>query len=246
MSRGRHRASRTGNATAAKRISTTHVLKSAKMIVTPMASRLPSETDIKHFWEWFESAAARISDSLASGDEPDGLAAQVEALGVPGWELGGGADGEAVLALSPEGDPDVWTLTQRIVAFAPHLPGWSFLAARPCKPGVFEFSLSTNDGEYGIDARPWNYVLFRYPDSMFDIVVEQTNLSSISAENRECAAWMVLDSILGEEQSMLTFSGVEAVESLPADVAPRRSPIACLKQHLAVLDTEVPENGDRG
>jgi hypothetical protein len=150
-----------------------------------MVSTLPDDSDVLEFWAWFASIADDLADDFMNEALQDALDARLGRLGEVAWELGPGATAENALAISPDGDPDLLPLTQRIVAMAPELRRWEFHPARPARSESMEFLIGTSgDDEIAIDARSWRYVLFEYPDLTFDVVLEQANLADVSDDER--------------------------------------------------------------
>lgn len=104
----------------------------------------------------------------------DELNTRVAELGDVAWELGPGREAPNALTLAPDGNPELLALTKEVVQGAPKITDWEFHWARQPRPAQFEFSLGTEDGSsVDIDARPWRYVLYRFPDGVFDIVLEE-------------------------------------------------------------------------
>ena len=197
---------------------------------------LPHDEKISAFWSWFASIAGRLSENF---DNPVLLAeldAKVSELGDIAWELGPGSREENALAISPDGAAEWLPVTQRIVATAPPIPGWEFHPARPVKEWNLQFAISAAaGGELEIDARPWRYVLFRFPDGTFDVVLEQNNLFDASEEDRFAASVVLLDGLLGEAKRLLRMRDIESVVTLPQDQASKANPVTVLLEHLDSL-----------
>ncbi len=152
------------------------------------------------------------------------------------WEVGPGVEAENALVLTPDGALEQLPTTRRIVAGAPTIPGWEFHSARPPKAWTCEFSIESERGRtIHIDARRWRYVLFRFPDRTFDIVLEQSNLANVSADERYTAAVVLLDGILGEVERLEWIRGIDPVETLSEEHANKTNPIDVLREHLASL-----------
>lgn len=99
-----------------------------------------------------------------------------------------------------------------------------------------EFLIQSDGGdEIAIDARTWRYVLFRFPDKTFDIVIEQENLANVSDDDRYTAAVVLLDALLGEGKRLLWIRNVEPVEALSPEQGKKASRIVVLSEHLDSL-----------
>jgi hypothetical protein len=201
-----------------------------------MASN-PDDSTILAFWAWFASIAERLADDFEDAGLLRELDAKTSALEVV-WELGPGPDGDSVLALSPDGDAARLAVTQRIVAMAPTISGWTFLPARRARPNNLEFELVEDDGtRIEIDARGWRYVLVRLRDQSFDIILETNNLGELGEQHRYAAAIVFLDESLGEERRLRLIADVEPVVALAPSHARSASPVAVLAAHLDSLTT---------
>lgn len=201
-----------------------------------MVSTHPDDKDVLEFWAWFASIADELGDDFTNQALQDALDARLGRFGEIAWELGPGSTAENALAVSPDGDPDLLPLTQRIVAMAPTLPGWEFHPARPARAESLEFSIGTSSGdEIAVDAQSWRYVLFKFPDKTFDIVLEQQNLTDVSDDDRYTAAVVLLDALLGEGKRLLRIREVEPVAALNPEQGKKANPITVLPEHLDSL-----------
>lgn len=195
------------------------------------------QDQVIEFWRWFQT----IANDLAANFENERLVAELDArvsqLGDVLWEIGPGKAEENALIITPDGSRDWVPVTQHIVALAPRVAGWEFHSARPPRDWDMQFSIEGADGTHlDIDARPWRYVLFKYPDNTFDIVIEERNLHSVSDDDRYAAAVVVLDGALGEKRRLALLGGIEAVETLSVECAHKANPIHHLAQHLNSLE----------
>lgn len=197
----------------------------------------PSDAVILGFWSWFEGVAGRLNEDL---DEPgllEALDARVSELGEVVWELGPGSRETNALAISPDGAVEWLAVTQRIVAMAPTLPGWEFHPARQARPStLLRFSVTNPAGRLDIDASDWRYVLVRFADATFDLVLEQSSLLDASEADRYTAAVILLDGLVGEATRLLRIREIECMIALRPDVVSRSNPVSVLADHLASLD----------
>jgi hypothetical protein len=208
-----------------------------------MVSNRPDDKEIHAFWLWFATIADSLGDNFDNASLLHALDAQLLGLGDITWELGPGSKTENMLAISPDGRPELLPLTKHIVSMAPDLPQWEFFPARPAKSASLEFAIIGSSGkEIDIDARPWRYVLFRFPDQTFDLVLEQNNLTKATDDDRYTAAVILLDGLLGEAVRLLRVRDVEPVFSLAFDQEPKASPISALAMHLDLLARDSHSN----
>lgn len=200
-----------------------------------MTSTHPDDAQISEFWAWFSAVAEDLARNLENPRILDELDSRIARLGDLAWELGPGEGARYALAISPDGDRELLPLTLRIVSFAPHLPSWEFLPARRARNPALEFELETDRGELHVDAGSWRYVLYRFPDKTFDLVLEQSNLGEATDEDKYAAAIILLDGLLGEATRLLHVGDIEITSRLALDQEPKASSIASLPAHLESL-----------
>jgi hypothetical protein len=209
--------------------------KSGKNMASIHPNAAP-DAKIAEFWRWFQT----IADDLATNFENERLLAELDArvsqLGDVLWEIGPGKAQENALVITPDGSKEWLPVTQHIVEQAPRISGWEFESARPPRDCDIQFSMEGADGAHlDIDARPWRYVLFKYPDNTFDIVLEQNNLHSLSDDDRYAAAVVLLDGIVGERRRLALLVGIEAVEIFSAEHSREASSMCHFAEHLDSL-----------
>jgi hypothetical protein len=203
---------------------------------------VPNKTEIEAFWAWFATVASTLAMNFEDEALQACLTSRLEQLGSFGWEIGPGRMADNCLAISPDGDVEKLESTRRIVAHAPHVPNWEFLAARPSRTEAISFVISTDAGdELQVDAHDWSYVLYRTPRPQFDISIEQANLANASADERYVAAVVVLDALLGEERRLTRIADVVPVVEQGEDERAKATSIVHLSAHLAREDAGVPE-----
>lgn len=198
--------------------------------------RAVRDMGIQSFWEWFETIAANLGRDLENQALLTELDRRVSDLGDVSWEVGPGQEEENALVITPDGARQQLPTTRRIVARAPRIPGWEFHWARPPRTWTLEFSIDSEQaGRIQVDARSWRYVLLRFPDHTFDVVLEQGNLKDVSERDRYTAAVVLLDGILGELKRLELIGGIEPVAVLPEEQTSKANPIEVLSKHLESL-----------
>ena len=195
-----------------------------------VAANPPSEV-IESFWAWFESIAAALADDFEQEAIWDRLDEAVSELGEVVWELGPGSKAEYALSLSPDGDLDWLPVTRHIVSCAPRLARWEFNAARPPRPWSPTFTV----GDLEVDASSWRYVLLAFPDGIFDLVLEQGNVSDADDSDRYAAAVVLLDGLLGEETRLSRIQDLVVVDELEFEHDAKASKVEHLPFHLQSL-----------
>lgn len=172
-----------------------------------------SISEIRMFWEWFSKIRKDFGpdfENVALLDELDGW---VNKLGDFSWEIGPGKIKENMLVISPNGDPELLLETKRIVSNAPPCDEWEFYYAKQPKEWELKFEYNTEDGkQVEIDASEWKYVLLRYEDGMFAIIIKGSyHLRPLSDDDQLMAAEIVLDGELGEEMRIQNICEIDIV-----------------------------------
>jgi hypothetical protein len=196
----------------------------------------PPDADIQDFWAWVQTIADELAEDLENGAIIETLNRRVSRLGDISWEVGPGRHAENALTLTPDGDPAKLAVTKHIITFAPSVAGWEFYPAKPAKDWNLMFSIETENGDIvDVDARTWRYVLFRFPDDTFDLILSQDGLAPVGEDDRYTAAVIVVDGLLGEEVRMALIDTIEPVEALSKKDEPQATSILALPQHLESL-----------
>ena len=63
-------------------------------------------------------------------------------------------------------------LSKSIINEAPPIEGWIFYSAKPPKQWKLIFNLLINDEKVQFNATEWKYVLYKYPDNVYDVVIQ--------------------------------------------------------------------------
>src|SRR5258706_10558168 len=95
---------------------------------------------IQEFWGWFQTHHAEF-DVLTDTTDPfwDVALGQLQRLDRHLWfELSKPDGSDRDFIITAEGQTDIFPLTESIVALAPKIPGWQFIALKP--PMGFNFN----------------------------------------------------------------------------------------------------------
>lgn len=197
----------------------------------------PVEYDIQTFWNWFQSVCDKFGSHFQNSEPIVELDSRVASLGEFGWELGPGFQNpsNSSFVISPAGDDTLLQQTRRIVAFAPKCQGWEFYAAKQPKQWNRLLELVVNGEPIAIEASDWRYVLLRFPDGTFDMIVRAPNLATLPLDSRESAIDIVLDSEIGEERHIELIKSVQIVDDFDKEVDGKSSPISALLPHIIKL-----------
>lgn len=201
---------------------------------------------IHTFWRWFSSVSNELASDLNDEQIHRDLDRKLASFGELTWELGPGESADNFLAVSPGGKASLLSLSEEIVAHAPALKGWEFLAAKPKREGFFEFDLELESGRsVEINASIWRYVLFRSDDHTVDVLIEQPELKdAIEQSDGYDAAIVALDALLGEKCRICCIADVAVVVCLTSVQSFKSNRFQHLPGHLESLGL-VPSRGCR-
>ncbi|WP_299009200.1 hypothetical protein [uncultured Caulobacter sp.] len=163
--------------------------------------------DIRTFWDWLVANLARLDED----EVQEALAQRLKELGVSGWEMGGG-ETDRFLALSI-GSADELARARAILADAPNMPGWRFLAGKPRKDWFGYFTWNGVE----IDASAWRCVVFAYDDGMAEIVFIDPAIPDPLKDATQQILEFVVESELGQLRALEKVCGV-AAESVSDEV----------------------------
>lgn len=167
------------------------------------------------FWSWFQSAHQRLAALRGERNEAllDELHDQLQRCSTGLWfEIGGHPNGPMKLIISAEGDPDYFDDVRELVACAPSMPGWEFVAFKPAQG----FSFRTEYDDVVVDpALSWFLPLASAADpNAFGLRVAVPGFTDELAQSFRAAAYIMLETGLGE------LASAEAVQHLEVAAPP--------------------------
>ncbi|WP_163410242.1 hypothetical protein [Flavobacterium ajazii] len=195
-----------------------------------------NEKTINEFWSWFTThktdlAPENISDNLISK-----LDHKILSLGDFSWEIREGDTEENMLIISPGGDVDLLPETNKVIKLAPKIENWEFCYYKPSKNWDFQLTLYEESNVKKIlDVKDWEYVLYKFKDGTFDIIFKTRNLNSSTKEEQMLIADIVLESVIGEENSLRFIKKIEFVDEFNIVDKQKSNSIEVLKQHFDEL-----------
>lgn len=141
------------------------------------------------------------------------------------------------LIISPNGDAELLKSAKEIIGQAPKLNEWEFYYSKPPKSWDLFFEMqSRNDEIIKIDANTWKYVLLKYPDNKFEIIIKAPDLKAFDDDAKILAAEILLDGVIGEERRIELIVGIEVVEEFELDHMAKSNDIKkSLSNHLDKL-----------
>lgn len=191
---------------------------------------------IKEFWNWFAHNCNSLEENYENTELLDQLDQWIYKLGDFSWEIGPGINAANALTISPNGDKNLLQSTKTIITYAKKCSGWEFYYAVPPKNWNLIFDFETKDNyPVEINAQEWEYVLLKYEDDMFEIIIKATNLNELRDDDKIIAAEILLDGVIGEEQRIQDICAIEVVNDFDKEYRERKSNITNLIKHLNEL-----------
>lgn len=169
------------------------------------------------FWDWFACNASSIAAHPEDRSRIEEIDSRVhESWPELSWEIGPDKSGQWYFALSPNLNRELTRKAKDAISIAPVVHGWRFYATRQRKTWSGCFILEGESGSVDIDTRNWTYVLLRYPEGSYDIVLYGPEAGRLSDNDRWQAAAIALEGYLGE-QRLLDSIHEFGFERSPAD-----------------------------
>jgi hypothetical protein len=204
--------------------------------------------NLTEFWEWFR----RSSDALAVDPQNVAILSELDARVTSlspslSWEIGPGRFKPWQFVVSPDLDRAQRDVARQIISRAPELPDWEFHSARQPKDWDFKFELQLGgEGKtLSLDASRWTFVLLEYPNGIHEILIKGFNLPALTRDQREQAAEIVLESILGEETFLDSVDEFDLVDQLDSQFVGQDRPIQELRRAVTGPPADAPAGNGR-
>jgi len=193
---------------------------------------------IKQFWQWFSENCEKFGPEFENSALLNELDDRITSLGDFTWEVGPGKTKSNALVISPNGDIEQLGKTKEIIRNAKECEEWEYFFAKPPKEWDLIFEFETASGDLmQIDASGWDYVLLKYEDGMFEIIVKAYSLRQLDEEDRQVIAEIVLDGVLGEEVRIQKICAIEVVNEFSPQYQNKSSNIKNVANHLKNIVT---------
>ena len=85
-----------------------------------------------------------------------------------------------------------------------------------------------------IDVSDWEYVLLKFPDGTYDILIKAKNLRNFQKDQQYTLVDIALESMLGEEMSLSLIKNVDIVKNFSLKYITKKSNFRNLQKHLKV------------
>jgi hypothetical protein len=188
------------------------------------------------FWQWFSSHHKEFGENFDNEEMLAELNDRIVGLGDFAWEIGPGTKNNNQLVISPGGNLDLLPVSKQIISYATTIPGWIFCYAKPPREWNLLFNFRIEDDVIiEVNASKWKYVLLRYEDMGFEIIVQTRDLKNLCENDKLIAAEILLDGILGEEVRMIHITNIEIVEEVGFQYQNKVNDMIYLDKHFEKL-----------
>lgn len=171
----------------------------------------PDPDVVMSFWHWFAEHQREVW-AMQNADEPfwDSVQAELHRVDEGLWfEMSGEMNQQREFVITAEGNEELFPLVDELVAAAPPLPGWVFVALMPALG--FEFVTEYEGVRYD-GSRMWFLPLIseQEPEGL-GLRIGIPGLSKEHRERGRFIAWMVLRTALGERRAAEAVQYLEVV-----------------------------------
>ena len=199
------------------------------------------EQEVEKFWNWFSNNSQDLGDEFRRKGLISELDKRISKLGDFVWEFAPGKVEKKAFVISPGGDLKLLELSKEVISRAAKCKGWEFHYAKPPKDWELKFDFERADGRMAdVDASGWKYVLLKYEDETYEIIIKLPQLlMELGDRDALTATEITLDGILGEERRMRLINGIDVVFEFEEMYKSKASDIQALSEHLSKLIGEI-------
>ncbi|MCJ8288847.1 MAG: hypothetical protein HRT58_05485 [Crocinitomicaceae bacterium] len=198
-----------------------------------------NDDNILRFWQWFVKNENTIKECIENEDSGqkeyvvEQMNEQILSLGVLTWDVGLNDDEKWFLMLSPNGNREMFEVSQKIMDAAPEHMAWLFYSSKPAKEWNRQFTIYDDYmDEQFIDATPWNYIVFEEDDGKLELIIEAKNILQLDSDSANAAAEQFVIQEIGEATRILLISSVVIMHTLESEYESSKAPVLELKEHL--------------
>lgn len=169
---------------------------------------------ITDFWNWIENNIDHLVPKLITKEYSDLLDEQIGNFGDFGWEIGfDNRISKNFLTISPEGNRELLEKSKAIINQSPIIEDWIFYSTKPPKQWNLLFNLLIDNRKVEFNANEWEYVLYKYPDNLYDVVIKVPESYRQYEEYFNDLGYIAVSGELGEAFVIEYFSEIELVFS---------------------------------
>ncbi|MDX2359422.1 MAG: hypothetical protein QNK23_01355 [Crocinitomicaceae bacterium] len=163
----------------------------------------------------------------------DHLNNHILSIGTLSWDIGLNDSNHWFLTVSPNGDKDLYKISQEIMSFAPEHMDWVFNASKPAQNWNRFFNINDQslDPQF-VDASSWNYVAFEGEDGKAELIFEAVNIDHLDEETSGEAASYFVVAELGEAAKINLISSITIVQQLNDEDQSDKYSVSELRDHL--------------
>ncbi len=188
---------------------------------------------VKNFWVWFKENNNKLNPEIITNRMIDILDSKILELGDFSWEIREGKSKSNMLIISPGGDIELLDITKQIIDSSGDIPDWEFEYYKPAKDWDYVFSIDeTSETKKDIDATKWEYILLKYSDQTFDIIIKADTIKLLNDTEKSIAIDIVLESILGEKKSLELIKNIDIVNDFQEKYLGKQNTITVLSSHI--------------
>lgn len=171
----------------------------------------------KKFWTAFSESSHAIRTLLIEGETKTAFKVVEALLASSGFEFCFALtmeQGQGVLTITPEGDPEIGREIDRMMLFRGDIPGWVIYSRRQRKPVDDAFEILK--GIYGCEARDAVFSV-RQVDGGWDVVMYTVAVDRFTQAEADGFIATFLEHVLGEEFVMTRIRTMHASAKFPND-----------------------------
>ncbi|BFO68632.1 hypothetical protein [Chryseobacterium sp. KCF3-3] len=188
---------------------------------------------ISDFWNWFESLQSELSSDRITDTLINKLNDKILSLADLNWEIREGVEKPNMLIISAGGDNELVPVAKEIIKVAPNLKDWEYSYYKPPKKWNYDLSLKSHIGfDKEINVESWEYVLLKFKDGTFGIIIKANNINTLKEDDKYTVADIVLENILGDDLSYSLIKNVEIVDEFESSRIKNKNSIKYLFNHL--------------
>jgi len=194
------------------------------------------ENKIHNFWEWFRSNNDLLFPKRINNNLIDKLNKKILTIENLAWEIREGLVKDNMLIISAGSNKDLFPLAKQTIQLAPNIDCWEFYYYKLAVDWNYFLSIKDEHGfDSTLDVRNWEYVLLKFPDNTFDIIIYAPNILNYSNDDKYTIVDIVLEKILGEDLRYSTIINVEIVNRFEKIHESHKTLIIKLGEHLKSL-----------
>lgn len=198
-----------------------------------------NEEKILKFWQWFVKNEDNIKNCIENESAKDRefivdqLNEYILDIGTFTWDIGLDDTNSWFLTISPNGDEDLFKVTQEVISYAPDHMNWIFYSSKPAKIWDRKFEIyNTEFDVVSIDASYWHYIAFEDEDGRLELILEARNIIHLDYDTAVTAANQFVIGELGEALQIKRISSIEIVDQFDEEYEETKYSIDELKEHL--------------